>query len=73
METRVLITLPVGDRDTVDICIQEIAAMREHQVVSYSYQRWTEITLNSGTKFDCHVTRAEVRAKIDDAMRKAVV
>lgn len=68
MKTIALISLPMANDQEVDINVHEIAALREHTVVSYSYQQWTEVTLKSGAKFDCFKTKAEVTALIRRAL-----
>lgn len=66
------ITLPMRERDQVAIDIAEIAAMREHTVVSYSYQRWTEVTLVNGKAFDCHISLADLEKRMLEAAASAI-
>lgn len=65
-----MINLPVGERGQVDISVREIAAMHEHTVVSYTYEKWTEITLKSGKTFDCRVDLKTVRDRIKRAVEQ---
>lgn len=65
-----MVNLPLERDDQVDINVAEIAAMREHTVVSYSYQKWTRIILKNGEKFECTRPLDEVRNKIERVVRE---
>lgn len=62
------VNLPMGSMDSVDINVTEIAAMRRHTVVAYTYEEWTEITLKNGKTFDCKIKKADVVDKIKKAL-----
>jgi hypothetical protein len=58
-------------REYVSIDAEEVAAFEGFQKVSYTYEKWTRVTLRNGTVHECYISYPDFKKRLVEA-RSAV-